>query len=159
MRLEKRSNALVIWQFVSILLSALVTGVFWGTWLGLSRSIALLPPETFLTVGHTMIRNLGTVMEILMPAAILSIAAVLYLLYRARSTKSLYLTLAGFVLFVIALLITLIVEVPIDNQIAEWTAASLPANWQQLRDRWELFHTIRSWVSVIGLALLLGGAL
>lgn len=159
MRLAKQSNALAIWQFISILLTALVTGVFWGTWLGLSRSMASLTPETFLTIGHTMIGNLGTIMAILMPAAILSVAVVLYLLFRDRSVKPLYLTLAGFVLFVIALLITLIVEVPIDNQIAGWTVASLPTNWQQLRNQWELFHAIRSWVSVLGLALLLGGVL
>jgi uncharacterized membrane protein len=151
-------HALAIWQFISILLLALVTGVFWGTWLGLSRSMASLTPETFLTIGHMMIGNLGTIMAILMPTAILAVLPVLYLLYRERS-RALYLTVAGFALFVIALLITLIVEVPIDNQIGEWTVTSLPANWQQLRDRWELFHAIRSWVSVIGLALLLGGAL
>jgi hypothetical protein len=149
---------LAIWQFISILLLMLVTGVFWGTWLGLSRSMASFTPETFLTIGHTMIANLGTIMAILMPAAILAVLPVLYLLYRDRS-KAFYLTLTGFVLFIVALLITLIVEVPIDNQIEGWTVTSLPPNWQQLRDRWELFHTIRSWVSVLGLALLLSGAL
>ncbi|NLG96054.1 MAG: DUF1772 domain-containing protein [Chloroflexi bacterium] len=159
MRAAKRSTALAIWQFISILLSALVTGVFWGTWLGLSRSMSSLTPETFLTVGHTMIGNLGTIMAILVPAALLAVAVVLYLLYRDRSTRAFYLTLAGFVLFIIALLITLIVEVPIDNQIAAWTATTLPDNWQELRDRWDLFHTIRSWASVFGFALLLGGAL
>lgn len=131
----KSFSALAIWQFINILLCALVTGVFWGTWLGLSRSIAELKPETFLTIGHTMIGNLGTIMAFLMPAAMLATLPVLYLLYRGRS-RALYPTLAGFVLFVIALLITLIVEVPIDNQIAGWTITSLPANWQQLRDRW-----------------------
>jgi hypothetical protein len=151
-------NALAIWQFISILLLALVTGVFWGTWLGLSRSMASLTPEVFLTVGHTMIANLGTIMAILMPAAILAVLPVLYLLYRERA-GAFYLTLAGFLLFIVALLITLIVEVPIDNQIEGWTVATLPANWQQLRDRWEWFHFLRSWVSVLGLALLLGGAL
>jgi Domain of unknown function (DUF1772) len=158
-RIKTRSfHALGIWQFISILLSALVTGVFWGTWLGLSRSIALLTPETFLTIGHTMIGNLGTVMAILMPAAILATLPVLFLLYRRRS-GALYPTLGGFALFMIALVVTLIVEVPIDNQIEAWTVASLPADWQQLRDRWELFHVIRTWVWVIGLALLLLGAL
>jgi len=151
-------QALEIWQFISILLLALVTGVFWGTWLGLSRSMASLTPETFLTIGHAMIGNLGTVMAILMPAAILATLPVLFLLYRRRS-RALYPTLIGFALFVIALAVTLIVEVPIDNQIEAWTTASLPANWQQLRDRWELFHVIRTWVSVIGLALLILGAL
>src|SRR5262245_31681880 len=158
-RIKTRSfGALEIWQFISILLSALVTGVFWGTWLGLSRSIALFTPETFLTIGHAMIGNLGTVMAILMPAAILATLAVLFLLYRRRS-RALYPTLAGFALFVVALAVTLIVEVPIDNQIEAWTVASLPSDWQQLRDRWELFHVIRTWVSVIGLAFLLVGAL
>jgi uncharacterized membrane protein len=151
-------HALEIWQFISILLSALVTGVFWGTWLGLSRSIALLTSETFLTIGHAMIGNLGLIMAILMPAAILATLPVLFLLYRRRS-GALYPTLVGFALFIIALMVTLIVEVPIDNQIEAWTVASLPANWQQLRDRWELFHVIRTWVSVIGLALLILGAL
>jgi uncharacterized membrane protein len=156
--LTTTNYTLEIWQFISILLSALVTGVFWGTWLGLSRSMAALTPATFLEVGHTMIANLGIVMAILTPAAILAVLPVLYLLYRERS-RPFYLTLAAFVLFVVALLITLIVEVPIDNQIEGWTVATLPANWQQLRDRWEWFHFLRSWVSVLGLALLLGGAL
>jgi hypothetical protein len=78
-------HALEIWQFISILLSALVTGVFWGTWLGLSCSMASLTPETFLTVGHTMIGNLVLVMALLMPAAILATLPVLFLLYRRRS--------------------------------------------------------------------------
>src|SRR5919108_4697863 len=98
--------ALAIWQFISILLSALVTGVFWGTWLGLSRSIASLTPETFLTIGHAMIANLGLIMAILMPAALLATLPLLFLLYRRRS-GALYPTLAGFALFVIALAVTL----------------------------------------------------
>src|SRR4030095_2744347 len=73
-------HALEIWQFINILLSALVTGVFWGTWLGLVRSMASLTPETFLAVGHAMIGNLGTIMAILMPAALLATLPVLFLL-------------------------------------------------------------------------------
>jgi hypothetical protein len=175
MRLAERSNAasfvgsedriktrsfptLEIWQFINILLSALVTGVFWGTWLGLSRSMATFTPETFLAIGHAMIGNLGTIMALLMPAAMLTTLPVLYLLYRRRS-GAFYPTLAGLALFVVALLITLLVEVPLDNQFEEWTVTTLPANWQELRDRWEWFHVLRSWMSVFGLALLLGGAL
>lgn len=152
------AHALAIWQFINILLSALVTGVFWGTWLGLSRSMTSLSPETFLEVGHAMIGNLGTIMALLMPAAMLATLPVLYLQYRRRS-KAFYPTLAGLLLFIAALLITLIVEVPIDGLIEQWTLNSLPANWQELRARWEFFHVIRSWISVAGLALLLIGAL
>jgi hypothetical protein len=154
----KPSQALEIWQFINILLLSLVTGVFWGTWLGLSRSMDSLSPETFIEVGHAMIRNLGTIMAILMPAAMLATMPVLYLQYRRRS-KGFYPTLIGFGLFVVALLITLLVEVPLDAQFEQWTATTLPANWQELRDRWEWFHFLRSWVAVLGLAFLLGGAL
>jgi hypothetical protein len=73
-------HALQIWQLINILLSALVTGVFWGTWLGLSRSMSTFSAQTFLTIADAMIGNLGTIMAILMPAAILSTLPVLYLL-------------------------------------------------------------------------------
>jgi uncharacterized membrane protein len=152
------TRKLGIWQFINILLAALVTGVFWGTWLGLSRSMSSLSAETFLEVGHAMIRNLGTIMAFLMPAAILTTLPVLYLLYRRRP-QAFYSVLAGLVLFVVALLITLLVEVPLDTQFAKWTMTTLPSDWQRLRDRWEWFHFIRSWVAVGGLALLLAGSL
>jgi hypothetical protein len=154
----RRLHALEVWQFINIFLLSLVTGVFWGTWLGLSRSMSSLSAATFLEVGHTMIGNLGTVMALLMPVAMLSTLPVLYLLYRKRP-KRFYVTLLGFMLFVLALLITLLVEVPLDFQFQQWTLATLPANWQQLRDRWELFHFLRSSFAVIGLSLLIAGAL
>ena len=153
-----RWHALEVWQFINIFLLSLVTGVFWGTWLGLSRSMSSLSAATFLEVGHAMIGDLGIVMAVLMPAAMLTTLPVLYLLHRRRP-KRFYTTLTGFMFFVMALLITLLVEVPLDFQFQQWTAATLPANWQQLRDRWELFHFLRSWFAVIGLALLIAGAL
>jgi Domain of unknown function (DUF1772) len=158
-RAEARSShGLGIWQFINIFLLSLVTGVFWGTWLGLSRSMTSLSPETFLEVAHAMIGNLGTIMAILMPIAMLSTFPVLYLLHRRRP-KAFYATMIGLMLFVVALLITLLVEVPLDLRFEGWTLATLPADWQQLRDRWEWWHFIRSWVSVAGLGFMLVGAL
>jgi hypothetical protein len=59
-------------QFVSLVLVMLVTGVFWGSWLGLSRSIQTFTPDTFLAIGHTMIGNLASVMPVLVVLAALS---------------------------------------------------------------------------------------
>ena len=42
-------------QFLTLLLFSLVTGVFWGTWFSLSRSMAAITPGTFLEVGRLMI--------------------------------------------------------------------------------------------------------
>ncbi len=147
-----------VWELISILLSALVTGVFWGPWLGLSRSIATFTPDVYLAIGHRMIRNLAPVMRVLMPAALLSIIPVLYLSVGAQPT-TFYLSLGGLGLFIVALLVTLIIEVPINEQVKTWTITTLPSNWQELRDRWERYHVIRVAASVTGLSLLLAGAI
>jgi len=62
-------------------------------------------------------------------------------------------------LFLVTLLITTIVEVPIVKQIDSWTLATLPANWEQLRDRWSSFHLVRIVASIAGLVLLVAAAI
>jgi uncharacterized membrane protein len=66
---------------------------------------------------------------------------------------------AGLVLFIVALLVTVLVEVPIVKQIATWTDATLPDNWQEPRDRWISFHAIRIAAGLCGFALLVAGAI
>jgi hypothetical protein len=136
-------------QFSTIVLFALVMGVFWGTWFALSRSIVTFRAQTFLDIGQTAIRNLAVPMRMMMPLALLS-AAVLLVLLPKRSVPFAW-AFAGLVLMVCALVVTLAVEVPIDNQIKVWTAASLPANWEVLRDRWEAYHALRTFLSIAGL--------
>jgi uncharacterized membrane protein len=135
-------------QAATVVLFALVMGVFWGTWFSLSRTMGRLSPETFVAVGHEMIRNLGVPMAILLPVALLCALVTLALLWRGGRTAAFWWLLAGFVLMVVALVITLAVEVPIDNRIETWTAATLPADWRSIQSRWELFHTIRTFLSI-----------
>jgi hypothetical protein len=40
-------------------------------------------------------------------------------------------------LLVVALVITLSVNVPIDYAIDRWTVETLPADWMSIRNRWE----------------------
>jgi uncharacterized membrane protein len=135
-------------QATTIVLFSLVMGVFWGTWFSLSRTMDQLSGETFVAVGHQMIQNLGVPMAILLPLALLSALVTLGLLRQGRQTAAFWWELAGFLLMVAALVITLAVEVPIDNQIQDWTAATLPADWRSIQSRWELWHTIRTFLSI-----------
>jgi uncharacterized membrane protein len=135
-------------QGATVVLFALVMGVFWGTWFSLSRTMSRLSPETFIAVGHEMIRNLGVPMAILLPLALLCALVTLALLWRGGRTAAFWWLLAGFLLMVAALVITLAVEVPIDNQIETWTATTLPADWRSIQARWELWHTIRTFLSI-----------
>ena len=135
-------------QATTIVLFALVMGVFWGTWFSLSRTMDQLSPETFLAVGHEMIGNLGGPMAMLLPLSLLSALVTLVLLWPRRQEAAFWWLAAGFVLMVAALVVTLAVEVPIDNQIQDWTAASLPGDWRSIQSRWELWHTVRTFLSI-----------
>jgi len=142
-------------SFVHLLLFALVVGVFWGTWFSLSRSIGAISASTFLEVGHTMIRNLAGPMAVLMPAAVVSAVPLLIGFRRWQRRASFRLALAGTGLLVAALVITLTVNVPIDDAIARWTVDTLPPDWMSVRNRWEAFHVARTFASVAGFGLTL----
>ncbi len=146
-------------QFINIFLFALVAGVLWGTWFSLSRSIASITPAAFLEIGRTMIRNLARPMRILMPASILSAITALFLLRRWQPAAAFYFALTGLMLFVGVLLVTLLVNVPIDNQIKQWTLETLPSDWKRTRDRWQFYHTVRTLASLAGLGCALASGL
>jgi len=135
-------------QGATIVLFALVMGVFWGTWFALSRTMQKLSAETFLAVGREMIHNLAVPMAVLLPVALLAALVALALLWPDRRTPAFGWLLAGFVLMAAALAVTLVVNVPIDNQIKTWTAATLPGDWRSTQSRWELFHTVRTFLSI-----------
>jgi uncharacterized membrane protein len=145
-------------QAATIVLFALVMGVFWGTWFSLSRTMSQLSAETFLAVGHQMIRNLGTPMAILLPLALLSALVTLGLLWRQARGAAFWWLLTGFLLLAAALVVTLAVEVPIDNQIKTWTVTTLPGDWRSTQSRWELFHTIRTFLSIAAVVAVTIGA-
>lgn len=147
-----------VWEIVSITLLALVGGMYWGPWLAVSRSMATFEPDVFLAIVKRMSLNMAPLMTVLTPVALLSTVPVLILSYGTRP-ETFYLTLAALALFILTLLVTMIVEVPIVKQIETWTVATLPKNWQQLRDRWGRFHLLRIVPAIVGLVLLLVGAL
>jgi uncharacterized membrane protein len=145
-------------QAVTIVLFALVTGVFWGTWFSLSRTMERLSPETFVAVGHQMIGNLGGPMAVLLPLSLVAALVTLAWLWPTGRTPAFWWTAAGFALMVAALVITLAVEVPIDNKIQAWTAATLPGDWRSIQSRWELWHTVRTFASIAALVAVTLGA-
>jgi uncharacterized membrane protein len=154
-----RKSLLKLVQFVSIMLYVLVAGVMWGTWLSLARTMTEYDAATFLADGQHMINNLATVMAVLMISAVLVGAVVVVLLFWSRSTVAAWLALAGLLLMIAVMAITLAVEVPIDNLIANWTEATLPPDWQQIRARWAAFHTLRTFLSLGAVAAAVAAAL
>ncbi len=148
---------LQVFELINIILLMLVGGLYWGPWLALSRTMATFEPEVFIAVVKRMTKNMEPLMTILMPIALLSTIPVLVLSY-GQSRMTFYLSLIALVLFVITLIVTMLVEVPIAKKITTWTSSTMPDNWKQLRDRWGSFHYLRVFPAIIGLILLLIGA-
>ena len=145
-------------QFAAVFLQVLVVGAFWGSWIGLSRFMDTLTPATFVEVGHVMMEGYGPIMSVLMPVTLLATLVAGALTYTRNRLAGL-LVLVGFVCVAVATATTLLVNVPIDEMMAGWTASTLPADWMQIRDRWEAYHTARTFVTLGGLAATLVGSL
>ena len=136
-------------QFVTIILLIVVTGVFWGTWLALTRSLNAFSLAEFIHNGKVIIANLATPMSIIFPICILSILLTLKSSHKECS-KQFYFTLAALVFILAALLITLLVEVPIDKKINTWTVATAPPGWKDIRNTWGTFHVLRTLAALAG---------
>ncbi|MFC1451443.1 DUF1772 domain-containing protein, partial [Bacillus cereus] len=71
-----------------------------------------------------------------------------------RKNKSVFVALllaAAF--FISCMVITRFGNVPIKIEMLKWTKDSLPGNWAMLRDKWWLFHIMRTIVELIALVL------
>jgi hypothetical protein len=106
-----------------------------------------------------MIANLGDPMAVLMPLTLVSALPVLFVLYRLHQRAGFLLVLAGVALLVVALVITLSVNVPIDYAISGWTENTLPSDWTSIRNRWETYHAARTFISLAGFGCALAAVL
>jgi uncharacterized membrane protein len=136
-------------DFNCLFLLLLVTGVFWGTWFSLSRTIEDFSLQEFIHIGKVIIANVAIPMSIIMPACIFFMLLSLWI-YSPKKSLGFYLDLTAFLLIVLTLLITLLILVPIDDQIKLWTVQTDPADWKVIRDNWQFYHTIRTFASLTG---------
>jgi uncharacterized membrane protein len=114
---------------------------------------------TFLTDGHHMIDNLAAPMAVLMIAAVVAAVATVVLVFRRGASPAGWMALAGLLLMIAVMAVTLAVEVPIDNRIQTWTLDTLPADWTAIRAHWASFHTLRTFLSLAAVAAEVGAAL
>lgn len=138
-----------------IVLVGLVVGVYWGPWIALTRTIATFEPAVLLPLVARLSANLAPVMTVLMPLALLVVAAVVAVAVAAFGHPvTLILGAVAFVLLALTLVVTMAVEVPIVKTIESWTVDTLPPDWRARRDRWVSFHLLRVIPGVVALALL-----
>ena len=145
-------------RFAALMLSALSTGVFFGTRTSLGPSTRGFTPRTYVEVQQATVRNLRPVMGVLLPAAVAVNAGMLALSWRDRRSPEFALTAVGFAAQTGSLVLTTAIELPINARVLAWSPDDPPPGWQDTRDRWATVHTLRTASAVVGLACLAAAA-
>ncbi len=144
-------------RFSSLLLCGLSTGVLFGTRTGLGPSTSHFSPTTYVEVQQATVRNLRPVMGVLLPGAVATNVVVLAVTRQDHRSRAFALRSAGLGGQLVALLLTALVELPINAQVLTWSSAAPPSGWQRTRNRWATAHTART-ISAVGALVCLAAA-
>ena len=88
----------------------------------------------------------------LIPATIATMILVISY-FRARS-RTRWLALTALALMAAIFVVTLTVNLPINSDQLDWSAHAPPADWADVRDRWQIAHAVRTVAAVVAFGLL-----
>ncbi len=139
-------------RFVSLVCAALVLG------LTLTHDLEIPGKQMLSGAGWLQVQQtfyggyaiVGGVTEIL---GLISSGILLFFLSGRRAAFTL--TLLAALSFAGMLAVFAFGNNPINQQVATWTPATMPANWQQLRDAWDGFHALSSALAALAFITLL----
>ena len=135
------STLSTVGRVVSLMLVGLLAGSVFGVWRGFD--FAQYTPAAYLEVHQGAVRG------------ILAIVIVVALAIGARhDRRQLVLLIAAAFLLAAAGLITRLGNQPINGLVMSWTAETLPADWEALRDSWRNLHLLRTISTMAALLLL-----
>ena len=120
--------------------------------------LSALDDDTHVRAVQALAAALGRAMPFWYALTFLLSGAVAFLA-RPAGTPGHGLALAAAGLFAAMIIYTVLLPVPINNQVARWQPESLPANWRELRHRWDALHAVRVGVLLLALVLLVASCL
>ena len=130
------------------LLACILTGLIAGLMLGTGmeqHTLVALSPSAWTTEHQTMDALFSRVMPIFWNGTIIVLLVATFL----NRGSARWLFGAAAALFLISLLVTVRVEVPMNRQITLWNPSAPPADWAAIRDRWLSFHRVRTVSGII----------
>ena len=139
--------------FVSLVITGFTACAEFGSYAFVHPVIRELPGEQHVQVERGLLKTFGRIMPVFMTLCV--ILAVAYAIQMndqqslARSVRW-----AAAVAFTLALISTIIFNVPINLATGRWDPKNPPSDWKQVRTRWEFFQGVRSWLLLIGFVLL-----
>ena len=145
-------------EVAAIVVAGTLTGSEFAVAVFFHPRISCLEDTVHIQAAQTLAKVLGIVMSFWYPLTLLLALAVTFVGHTTRGTPW-WLALASTVLFALICVYSLLLPVPINNQVARWRPDTVPANWRDLRRRWDLLHAIRVVFLVIALILLVASCI
>ena len=140
-------------EIAAIVVAGTLTGSELAVAVFFHPRISRLEDVVHIRAAQTLAKVLGMVMSFWYPFTFLLALTVTFVAHTARSTPW-RLALTSTVLLALISLYSLLLPVPINNQVARWQPDSVPSNWRDMRRRWDLLHAIRVAFLIIALILL-----
>ena len=139
-------------EFATLFVTGFTSCAEFGSYAFVHPVIRNLPPEHHVEVEKGLLKTFGRVMPVLM--TLCPILSLSYAILNSAGSVGSAIRWCSAAAFTAALISTFIFNVPINLATASWQSDNRPSNWKQIRDRWEFFQGVRSWLLLIGFLLL-----
>jgi len=117
-----------------------------------------LPEEVHLPAASAIARVMGAAMPFWYALTLLLTVVEGAIHWHSTGRLALWIV-ASAVLWMLVIVCTITILVPINNRIASWETATPPADWKRYRSRWDLLHRWRVVVLATAFVLLIVGIL
>lgn len=143
-----------IFRFLQLITTGLFTGLLFGDRVGVTPIRPKLPAASLILFQQELHLTFGKVMPVLLLVSLLSGAITLVLLRRDLKSRQFTLTAIATLCVLAVIVMTRMVNVPINEALMTWRTTAPPENLIELWAPWEKVHTIRTVVSLIAFACL-----
>jgi ABC-type Na+ efflux pump permease subunit len=145
---------LTISRFLQILLTGLYTGLLFADRIGVTPIRPKLPVAAFVLYQQQLHSTFGKLMPVLLVGSLLAGALSLALLRRDYRSREFIFTTIATLCTLCVVIVTRLINVPINETLMTWQVSSPPENVMQLWAPWEGAHTIRTAIALLGFASL-----
>ncbi len=145
-------KALIFFRSLAILCTGLAAGVFLGHWRGISVAMPDLDLSSFVQLQQIVHVHFVPLMPILLFGAAVTSIIWAFFLRKSRKKAGFRLVFGSAVAMTLVLLLTLIINVPINNNLMTWSIETPPPDLMKLWRPWEISHSIRTLLALAAFA-------
>ena len=148
-----RMTALNSARAIAVMSSGLMAGLLFGDWLGPSFARSAMNESSFIQFQQIVHLNYLRTLPALSTLALATPVLWLIMLRNHRRNAEFKLLVGATVAIALGSMITLIFNVPINDQLETWSFATPPADAREIWNGWEKAHIVRTVFWVAGFVL------